>query len=374
MKKQRYCAASAAMIMIIVGCLLGVALGVWLSSGANTAGLDMLSWTTLLFLLLWTVLATVLHELGHLLMGWLTGYKFVLFNVFGVTFFRKDGRWHTAREKLRGAIGQCVMQPDFEYTPKMPVFFYNAGGVIFNLLFALLCLTFMLTMRQNEFALAGLVVNGVFFLINAIPSRGMQNDGHNVLMLMRSQNCKKAFYLQLKLSADTYDGKDFDDMPQSYFDFAPEDLKYPSVCTALYVCYCYRVSVGRTQEASALIKTLYDRRAEMPVSHANTISVEYFNNLVLFCDDRPQAAAIYNGFDAPIKNAIHAVPVPFAITAKILVNALSSHNDAAFYADCRIADKLIETNDNAAEAQYARTIVNRAKQCYNTAPEDPFEH
>ena len=85
--KTNIATATSKVAVVIIGALLGIALGIWLTSDFNQTGIEILSLDTILFILLWCVLATLLHELGHLLFGWMTGYKFVFFKFLGVIFF-----------------------------------------------------------------------------------------------------------------------------------------------------------------------------------------------------------------------------------------------------------------------------------------------
>lgn len=366
-------AAATSMVAVIVGAVLGIALGAWMTSDANQIGFDVLSLDVILFIVLWCALATVTHELGHLLFGLMTGYKFVYFKLLDIMFYKTDGKWQTAHARSNGALGQCLMAPDFDYTPKMPYVLYNLGGVIINFLLTALCVVLIIIYGQQSFALAGIIVNGIFVIMNLLPVRSIKNDGYNVMLLARSQSCKKAYFMELKTTAESLRGKTFSEMPESVFDCGIDDLKYPSVCTALYVQYCYLISTRQIEKATETITRLFNRRNEMPLSHANTISVEYFNCLVLFNDDRVTAALTYNAFDRSVKNAIQVTNVSFAIVAKILLNALHLRDDRIFAADCLTAEKLIALSRNPAETEYMSIIFNKAKERYREDPPNPFD-
>ncbi len=324
-------------------------------------------------MLLWIVLATLLHELGHLLMGYATGYKFVYFKLFGVIFYKQNGKWTSMHEKANGAIGQCLMRPDFPYDDKMPYVLYNIGGVLMNLICTGVLVAYVIVYSVTDFAITGIIVNGIFFLINALPSRNMQNDGYNVIEISRGPTCKKAYYTELKTTAAMLEGKTFSEMAEDIFVFDTEDMKYPAVCSALYISYCYLVSSGRQSRADDMIEVLYSKKDQMPQSHANTFSVEYFNNLMLFRDDRIKAAELYNSFDLSIKNAIQRTPVPFTVIARMMVNALSAHDDKRYSADRVQIEKVIECSRNAAEAEYLGVLLRKANQRWTECAQDPFD-
>ena len=57
------------------------------------------------------IICIVLHELGHLCMGKVTGYSMVSFRVGALKLYKKSGRWALSFEKIPGTLGQCVMLP-----------------------------------------------------------------------------------------------------------------------------------------------------------------------------------------------------------------------------------------------------------------------
>ena len=362
--------------MIVVGIIAGTALGLWMASGNNTSGFSILTIDTLLFMLLWVVVATFTHELGHMLFGFVSGYKFVYFRLFGFMFFKKDDKWQIVHSGQRGAIGQCVMRPDFAYTDKMPYLLYNAGGCIVNFAFAILCFALTFAYGQNSFAIAGIVVNVIFVAMNMIPAKSLKNDGYNMATIGKTPAHKKAYWLELNMTADILVGKKFSDMPSQYFEFEVTDLHLENVCAALYMQYCYFVCTWQTQKAKELITALYQKKDEMPLSNANTICVEYFNFVAVFEKDATKAINVYNTFDASVKNAIQRVPVPFAIVAKILSNAFSVHNDVQFNLDCMVIQQIIDMSKNLAETEYNNLLFRQAKQLYQSdeaKPQDPFD-
>jgi len=375
MKKQKppvYSRASNFFIILIFGVLFGTALSLWMTSSLNTGGFNLLSTDTWLFLLLWFLLATLLHEFGHMFFGFVTGYKFVYFKLLGVIIYKKDGKWQTSKDPRRG-LGQCIMKPDFAFSDKMPYILYNVGGCLLNFFTAVFCLVLMFIYPQNPFVVSGVIVNVIFGIINIVPFKRWQNDGYNVISIGKTKNIKRAYWLELNIVADTLQGKSFSELPSHYFEFETVDLHDPNVCSALYLQYCYLVSTWQTEKATQLIQQLFEQKHLMPLSNANTIEVEYFNNVILFGDNKTKGINIYNNMSQSVKNAIQRVPIPFAIVAKLLVNGLSAHNDTQFDLDCMVMQKLIEMSKNMAEREYANIIFRLAKQKYGEVFEEPFD-
>ena len=89
----------------------------------------------ILFFLGAYVLSTFLHELGHMVMGLVSGYKFISLRVGSYVLTREDRQWKIKRMSIPGTAGQCLMMPPDSGTPeKVPAVLYHLGGGLFNLL------------------------------------------------------------------------------------------------------------------------------------------------------------------------------------------------------------------------------------------------
>ena len=82
----------------------------------------------------------VLHEGGHLAAGLAAGYGFVSFRVGSWMVIRRAGRLRLVRYRLSGTGGQCLLSPPPWREKGFPVFAYNLGGPLANLLVSALCL------------------------------------------------------------------------------------------------------------------------------------------------------------------------------------------------------------------------------------------
>ena len=99
----------------------------------------------ILILLFSIFLQVLLHEGGHLVCGLATGYRFVSFRIFNLTFIRKDGKLCIKRFSLAGTGGQCLLTPPERPLEDIPTTLYNLGGVLANLLTAILAFLPLLT-------------------------------------------------------------------------------------------------------------------------------------------------------------------------------------------------------------------------------------
>lgn len=67
------------------------------------------------------------HEAGHLIFGLLSGYKFVSFRIFNMTFIKIDGKLAVKRYSIAGTGGQCLLLPPDKPIEKIPTEWYNFG-------------------------------------------------------------------------------------------------------------------------------------------------------------------------------------------------------------------------------------------------------
>ncbi|MBQ6655384.1 MAG: hypothetical protein IJM79_07670 [Erysipelotrichaceae bacterium] len=151
------------------------------------------------------VLQTAVHEAGHLVMGLLTGYRFVSYRIFSLMILKdEDGRLKLKRLSVPGTLGQCLMAPP-DYSDRFPFFLYNAGGVMFNLLTALLFIAsaFLVPFSWLKVLFSGVALSGILMACtNGVPIKGAMapNDGMNILEMLVNRSSRYAFWVQMKVN------------------------------------------------------------------------------------------------------------------------------------------------------------------------------
>ena len=78
----------------------------------------------LMLLLVILFLHTTIHEVGHLVCGLLTGYRFCSYRIKNVMLIRIKGAYKLKRYALPGALEQCIMAPPDMVDGKMPYMLY----------------------------------------------------------------------------------------------------------------------------------------------------------------------------------------------------------------------------------------------------------
>ena len=214
------------------------------------------------------IISIAVHELGHLIFGLATGYKFSSFRIMSFMWIKDGEKIKFKRMKILGTEGQCLMSPpDLDSEGRLPVFLYNMGGVIVGAVFALIQLVFALIMTDNQFwytfFMSGAVFNAVICLLNGIPmsSGGINNDGHNAISLGKSKEAMRAFRLQMLINTSHARGLRVKDMPIEWFYLpSPNDMSNSMVST-MAVFYCDRLmDEGRYAEADALMSDLISQK------------------------------------------------------------------------------------------------------------------
>lgn len=217
-------------------------------------------------LLLWAVIAlglhSIIHEMGHLLFGLLSGYSFLSFRILSLALVKRKTGFGFCIQKVPGTLGQCLMTPpkDKSYA-ETPYKLYNLGGVIMTYITALICVIIMLFCK-NSLAFALLIIfaiEGIFLAIeNGFPFRNtvITNDGGNVRILSNSIISRKAFIAQLEIVDAITNGMRFKDMPIEWFTL-PDDADKNSVTFAIRTAMVLRLmDECKIAEAQSLNYTL----------------------------------------------------------------------------------------------------------------------
>lgn len=268
-------------IMLAGGLIGGLLLGMWVvhikERLADVSMLRLMAWALGGFYFS-AFIQIILHEGGHLIAGLMSGYRFVSFRVLSMIWVRQNDRIVRRKYSLSGTGGQCLLDPPGT-CDDYPGVFYNLGGVIMNLLTALIAALIsrsvsspIVQMILMEFAGTGVV----YALINGIPltSDSVSNDGRNTLEIIQSRSAKQALWRQLRINALQSYGMRMKDMPEDLFTMPPEeDMKY-SLCASIAVLRMARlIDEHAFAEALELMEKIRQWPA-VPGIYRNQISIE----------------------------------------------------------------------------------------------------
>lgn len=251
-------------VMIV---LLMVALGGILSFAQESVllqGFPLENFPIIVILYLMTLyIAIILHELGHMIFGLLTGYHFQSFRISSLMIKKEQGRLRFCRYSLAGTGGQCLMDPPDFVDGKIPYVLYNLGGVLMNafsvLIFGGIYLCFEFGFWGSAFLELLILLSVIETVINGIPLklRMVNNDADNVLELGRDPESLRAWWLQLKINARMAEGKCLKEVPENWVRL-PSDLEMKNSIIAVEgVIYCnLLMEERRFEEAKETIQHL----------------------------------------------------------------------------------------------------------------------
>ena len=215
------------------------------------------------------ILSVVLHEGGHLVAGLLTGYRFVSFRFLNWTIIRRNGRLQWGNYELAGTGGQCLMAPPDRPVDQIDTRWYNAGGVLANMLIvvisALLLWAFDLPACLDEL-LVIMIIFGLFIGVgNGIPLKmgGVATDGLNLLQLEKDIPGKQFFCNILEFNALNQEGVPYDEMPEHIFALPqPVDWVNSMHVGAALMAATRMIAVHQWEEAHRLLTKAHEHSDE----------------------------------------------------------------------------------------------------------------
>ena len=231
-KKNKF--LSIVMFFLISGAI-GAALGMLLTTylkefmnvhiKSNNMFVEMLKVYGLIFIFFAGFLIhIVIHEAGHLFFGLISGYSFVSFRIGSFTLIKENKKLKHKKFNIPGTGGQCIMMPPALKDGKYPFVVYNFGGVIMNLIVAIAGILVVIFVEGVIFPLDAILVlvsaaGIVAALTNGIPMKmgGISNDAYNVLSMLKDEEARSGFYIQLRVCGLQSLGTRIKDMPLEMF-------------------------------------------------------------------------------------------------------------------------------------------------------------
>lgn len=267
-KKGRY---KGIILFIVSSAILGFIMG-YLSGGiledffarymyGSTWYMEIFNWIKIVAIfILGYLIHIIIHEIGHLIFGLLSGYSFVSFRVGSFTLIKEDGKLKSKRYSIPGTAGQCLMMPPEKKDGDFPFILYNLGGALLNTIVSIISILMAMSLQDLSWTKLILVLSsggGIFAaLTNAIPLKvgGIANDGHNIMTMVRDKDSRESFYLQLRVNGLLSKGTRIKDMDYDGF-LLKEDVDYknPLNFTRILINHVYHLDKMDLQGAKAAL-------------------------------------------------------------------------------------------------------------------------
>lgn len=208
-----------------------------------------------MFILISYSINIYIHEVGHMVFGLLSGYKFNSIRFGKVIFVKKDGKIKRGIYNMPGTAGQCIMTaPDVD-SKDMPVVLYNLGGLIVNLINFIIGFSLYLLLRNSHpvigmlFMVFGMVALFVLVL-NGLPFEQLGTDGANTIVLRKNVKSREIFRNSLEIMRYYSEGYSMQEMPPELMQFDMSTPMDNALLTSGAVnYYSYLVSTGDYEKA-----------------------------------------------------------------------------------------------------------------------------
>jgi hypothetical protein len=290
-------------VSVIIGLIIGLLISYFgIFSNHNESNVDsfiMYFYAGLIAFGVFFVVHIILHEGGHLVFGLLTGYKFLSFRVFSTIIYKHNGTIRKRKFAIKGTGGQCLMYPPKRKEDgSFPFVWYNMGGGISNLFFSLLVLIPAILTENNvlltlciAFITAGVLIG----ITNLVPlNMGLQNDGMNMMQMLKDNKSRDAFYLQLRVNAEMSDGKLITDYSLSDFPLIEGENSTNMLVTFNYFYHYYiKLAEQDYEGARQILNQMIENSDKYIAAIFNMIEVERLFFMVIDKKPLEEIACVY---------------------------------------------------------------------------------
>lgn len=236
----------------------------------------------------------VLHELGHLLAGWLSGYEFIMFRLFNIVWIQTDEGLSRRKQHIPGLLGQALMIPPESSDSETPPFLlYHLGGILMNGLTAGL---FLLVGKNIADPFIGFffylsAIAAVFLLItNLLPFKG--TDGYNIRMSFKDPNQGDEIVAILYLYQDLVKGIPYSEIQERIQLDEMQDLKNPNSVTLYSLIAAAAFEQYNFDKAREIYALLWKKVDQLVDAHKSDISMNYLFTLLLTDPTHPAVEKI----------------------------------------------------------------------------------
>lgn len=167
-----------------------------------------------------TIIAKIIYEAGHVIIGKIYGYKFIAIGICGIWLIKRDGKIKLTRASSHGINQGTVMAPPPHDGNKISILHYNLSGIIFTSTVAIISIVICLFNGIPNFARLLLAIFAVQNLLLALLCTLIraENGGLSDILklLMQTPTSAEKIRHQLKISELLINGSSFSEIdPQA---------------------------------------------------------------------------------------------------------------------------------------------------------------
>ncbi|MFL2104300.1 hypothetical protein [Desemzia sp. FAM 23991] len=256
---------------------------------------------TVLSFFVFAGLQIILHEAGHFLCGWATGYRFLSYRIFSFVVLKEKGKLVFKRQTVNEAVAQCLMVPDKEWNPtRYPYKLYLSGGVLFNAICSLSAL-FLLT---SDFipAIFPLLFSGIglfLTLSNGLPKR--MNDGAILKKCRKNPAYRQMMYHQLRTVYYLTESRTLTSLPPESFELFDEvELSDPFSLYVMRLEYYKYLEQFQFDKAAVLVEKQWNIKDKLVPLDRMMVQAEKLFCLSLHRQSAEEATKMYHQTDVQL--------------------------------------------------------------------------
>lgn len=289
-EKSKHSNRKFLMINLLMGVTIGILIAI-IRIKNEKLGIEYVKlnvWVILIVLIFYLSLCLqiIVHEAGHYLFGRLSGYTLHIFRIGSIAFVKANDKVVVKRMKIPGTAGQCIMNPPDCKPEEIPFILYNIGGVLLNLIVSIISIALYFIIPNviylSEFLMT-FGVCGIFTgIMNGIPIRTklINNDGYNIKEMLSEQTARRAFWIQLKVTAAFMNNIPLTHMPEEWFAIDTDLKESSSLLTSLAIYNSQRFLYNMEfQKARERMHMLLEEATNMIGFQRNELMCELF-----FCE------------------------------------------------------------------------------------------
>lgn len=173
----------------------------------------------MIFFLFFTfVTQIIIHEVGHLIFGLISGYKFISFRLFGFTIVNNRNRLAFRINWLKGSLGQCLMYPPEKVNYRYKLI--TLGGIIMNTITASIAILIIINKYIEDFLHSVGLLLFVFYgygmaFISILPSIQL-SDGAS-LNELKNISARGYNRTQLLIAINLMNGFTYKELPEEMY-------------------------------------------------------------------------------------------------------------------------------------------------------------
>lgn len=291
-------------------------------------------------------LHVLLHELGHLIAGLLSGYEFIMFRLFNYLWIKTEEGLSRRKQYIPGVLGQALMVPPEARDRKdPPILLYHMGGLLLNGLTAIFFILLgrgILNPFTRYFFYLSAAVALFLLLINALPFKG--TDGYNIMRYLKGEEQEDVLTTILYIYRDMVKGFSFQNLQDRINLDELNNFEDPNTATFYSLHAAAYLESYHFEKACALYKILWSKMDQLFEGHKAEVSATYLFTLLLTDPSHPDVeiirqSALYKSY-TKIKQVDN-----FRISASIAIYLENDYDKA---------EKFLQQAEK--EIQYAPTV------------------